>query len=63
MLRGLDKRRLERMVRTIMRRLRLFCVCLAGSIIGLGALAGDSDNQPGTGKAGLSGSFQVRNQK
>ena len=46
-----------------MTRLRLFCVCLAGSIIGLGAWAGNSGSQPGAGKAGLSGSFQIRNQK
>jgi hypothetical protein len=63
MLRGLDKRRLERMLGVIMTRLKLLCVCLAGSIIGLGALAGDSSSPPGAGKAGLSGSVQIRNQK
>jgi hypothetical protein len=46
-----------------MTRLKVFCVCLAGSIIGLVALAGDSGSQPAAGKAGLSGSFQIRNQK
>ena len=59
----LDKGRLERMLGVIMTRLKLFCVCLAGSIIALVALAGDSASQPEAGKAAKPGSFQVRNQK
>jgi len=63
MLRGLDKRRLERMLGMIMTRLKLFCVCLGGAIIGLVAWAGDSASQPAAGKEAKPGSFQVRNQK
>jgi hypothetical protein len=58
-----DKRRLERMLGVIMTKLKLFCVCLAGSIIALAALAGDAVSQLGAGKAALAGSFQIRNQK
>lgn len=63
MFRGLDKRRLERMLGSIMTRLKRFCMCLAGSIIGLVALAGDSASQPVVGKEAKPGSFQIRNQK
>ena len=63
MLRGLDKRRLERMLGVIMTRLKLFCMCLAGSMITLGAVAGDSASQPKGGKEAKPGSFQIRNQK
>ena len=51
------------MLGVIMTKLKLFCVCLAGSIIALAALAGDTVSQPGAGKAALAGSFQIRNQK
>jgi hypothetical protein len=51
------------MLGVIMTRLKLFCVCLAGSTIALGAMAGDSASQPEAGKAAKPGSFQVRNQK
>jgi hypothetical protein len=61
--RGLDKRRLERNLTMTMTRLKMFCVCLAGSITALVALAGDSVSQPGAGKGVLPGSFQIRNQK
>jgi hypothetical protein len=59
----LDKERLERMLGVIMKRLKLLCVGLAGSIIGLAALAGDSGSQPAAGKEAKPGSFQIRNQK
>ena len=59
----LDKGRLERMLGVIMTKLKLFCVCLAGSISALAAAATDSVSQPGAGEAALAGSFQVRNQK
>ena len=60
---ALDKRRLERMLGVIMKRLKLFCICLAGSIIALGATAGESASQPGAGNQAKPGSFQVRSQK
>jgi len=63
MLRLLDKRQLERMLGVIMTRLKLFCMCLAGSIIALGAMAGESASQPEAGNRAKPGSFQVRNQK
>jgi hypothetical protein len=51
------------MLGVIMTRLKLFCMCLAGSIIGLAAWAGDSGSQPAAGKEAKPGSFQIRNQK
>ncbi len=46
-----------------MKRLKLFCVALAGCFIALGAMAGDPASQPGAGQAATPGSFQIRNQK
>ena len=46
-----------------MTKLKLFCLWLAGSIIALGATAGDVATQPVAGKPADSASFQVRNQK
>ena len=62
-MRVLDKGRLERMLGVIMKTLKLLCMCLAGSIIGLAAWAGDSGSQPAVGKEAKPGSFQIRNQK
>ncbi len=62
-LRRLDKWQLERMLTATMTKLKVFCVCLAGSISTLGALAADSASQPPGGKEAKPGSFQIRNQK
>ena len=51
------------MLGVIMTRLKLFCVCLVGTIITWGAMAGESASQPEVGKEAKPGSFQVRNQK
>ena len=51
------------MLGVIMTRLKLFCMCLAGSMITLGAVAGESASQPAAGKEAKPGSFQIRNQK
>ena len=51
------------MLGAIMTKLKLFCMCLAGSIIVLAALAADTVSQAGAGKAVAPGSFQIRNQK
>ena len=59
----LDKRRLERMLGRIMTRLKLFYIGLAGSMIAVGVMAGDSIRQPGAGNEAKPGSFQLRNLK
>jgi hypothetical protein len=59
----LDKRRLERMLGVIMTRLKLFCTGLAGAMITVGAMAGESASQPVAGKEAKPGSFQIRNLK
>ena len=51
------------MVGRTMTRLMLFCVCVAGSIMALVALAGAAGSQQGAGKPVSPGSFQIRNQK
>ena len=51
------------MLAAIMTRLKLFYMGLAGSMIAVGAMAGDSASQPGAGKEAKPGSFQIRNQK
>jgi hypothetical protein len=51
------------MLGMIMTRLKLFCMCILGSIIGLAAWAADSASQPAAGKEAKPGSFQIRNRK
>jgi len=46
-----------------MTRLKLFCMCLGGSIISLVASAGEPGSPPVAGKEAKPGSFQIRNQK